>query len=78
MTKPVGAPYFNGAGQWDAYINWNLMVPCKGCGKRKIDNPSRYGLKPLSSWPDYWVTEEWCCHCWKRHCLDILSEVADG
>lgn len=64
MSMPAGAPYFSGAGEWDAYQKWNYTVPCKGCGRRKMDNPNRYGLEAVGDWPKYWVTEEWCDNCW--------------
>lgn len=64
MSAPPGAPYFTGPGQWDAYLRWNLAVQCKGCGRRKMDEPTRYGLEPDPTWPECWITEEWCDDCW--------------
>lgn len=61
---PSGGPYFSGPGEWSAYLRWSFSVPCRGCGKRKMDNPKQYGLQPDPSWPDFWVTEDWCNNCW--------------
>ena len=62
--QPKGAPYFSGQGEWEAYLKWDLMVPCSGCGRRKIDDPHRYGLERVPGWPEWWVTEEICGPCW--------------
>jgi hypothetical protein len=66
MKIPKGAPYFDAPGQWDAYLRWNFLVPCDGCGIRKMDDPTRYGLQPDPKFPELWITETLCGNCYEN------------